>query len=113
VNTKRDYAFQLHYTDYDEADPHWELIYYLGKHGAVDNGHIRLEEGDWNNFTAFAEELQLEYFPAQTKSDSFTCHLSYTDGHYKDVVLNKDTEELLKTYFMKLVEQNKTDLSDR
>ena len=42
VNTKRDYSFQLHYTSYDEVDPHWELIYYLGKHGEVDQGHLRL-----------------------------------------------------------------------
>ena len=108
VNTKRDYSFQLHYAEYDETDPHWELIYYLGKHGAVDNGYIRLTEADWNSFVAFSQELQLEYFPEQTKSDDyFKCHLLYTDDHYKNVVLNKETEELLKTYFMQLVEQNR------
>ena len=107
VNTKRDYSFQLHYADYDETDPHWELIYYLGKHGAVDNGYIRLTEADWDSFVAFSQELQLEYFPEQTKSDDgFKCHLLYTNDHYKNVVLNKETEELLKTYFMKLVQQN-------
>ena len=109
VNTKRDYSFQLHYAEYDETDPHLELIYYLGKHGAVDNGYIRLTEADWNSFVAFSQELQLEYFPQQTKSeDDFKCHLLYTNDHYKNVVLNKETEELLKTYFMKLVQQNQT-----
>ena len=109
VNPKRDYSFQLHYADYDETDPHWELIYYLGKYGAVDNGYIRLTEADWDSFVAFSQELQLEYFPEQTKSDDdFKCHLLYTDDHYKNVVLNKETEELLKAYFMKLVQQNQT-----
>ena len=107
VNTKRDYSFQLHYTDYDETDPHWELIYYLGKHGEVDNGHLRLTEADWEDFVAFAEELKLEYFPTETKSnDRFRCTLYYTDDKSKRISLNKETEELLKTYFMNLVQQH-------
>ena len=107
VNTKRDYSFQLHYTDYDETDPHWELIYYLGKHGEVDNGYLRLTEADWEDFVAFAEELKLEYFPTETKSnDRFRCTLYYTDDKSKSISLNKETEELLKTYFMNLVQQH-------
>ena len=107
VNTKRDYSFQLHYTSYDESDPHWELIYYLGKHGEVDNGHLRLEEADWEAFVAFAAELQLEYFPKETKSnDWFRCTLYYTDEKSKSLSLNKETEELLKSYFMNLVQQH-------
>ena len=107
VNTKRDYSFQLHYTDYDETDPHWELIYYLGKHGEVDNGYLRLTEADWEAFVAFAEELKLEYFPTETKSnDRFRCTLYYTDDKSKSISLNKETEELLKTYFMNLVQQH-------
>ena len=106
VNTKRDYSFQLHYTDYDETDPHWELIYYLGKHGEVDNGYLRLTEADWEDFVAFAEELKLEYFPTETKSnDRFRCTLYYTDDKSKSISLNKETEELLKTHFMNLVQQ--------
>ena len=107
VNTKRDYSFQLHYTSYDEVDPHWELIYYLGKHGEVDQGHLRLEETDWEAFVAFAEELQLEYFPKETKTnDWFRCTLYYTDQKSKSISLNKETEELLKGYFMNLVQQH-------
>ena len=107
VNTKRDYSFQLHYTSYDEVDPHWELIYYLGKHGEVDQGHLRLEETDWEAFVAFAEELQLEYFPKETKTnDWFRCKLYYTDQKSKSISLNKETEELLKGYFMSLVQQH-------
>ena len=106
VNTKRDYSFQLHYTDYDETDPHWELIYYLGKHGEEGNGYLRLTEADWEDFVAFAEEMQLEYFPKETKSnDRFRCTLYYTDDKSKSISLNKETEELLKTYFMDLVQQ--------
>ena len=106
-NKDRDFSFQLHWTEYEGEEPHWELIYYLGKYGAVDKGHIQLTETDWDHFTAFAEDLQLEYFPEQTKSDDFfKCHLVYTDDQYKNVVLNKETEELLAAYFMKLVQQH-------
>ncbi len=108
VNTKRDFSFQLHYTAYDEADPHWELIYYLGKHGAVDKGYIRLEQAHWDAFLAFAEELQLEYFPEATKSDDFfTCQLRYSDEKSKYIVLNDETEEQLKQFFMDLIQQEK------
>lgn len=107
VNTKRDYSFQLHYASYDEVDPYWELIYYLGKHGEVDQGHLRLEEADWEAFVAFSEELQLEYFPRETKSnDWFRCTLYYSDDRTKSLSLNNETEELLKTYFMNLVQQH-------
>lgn len=106
VNTDRDYSFQLHYTSYDEVDPHWELIYYLGKHGEVDKGHLRLEEADWEDFVAFAEEIQLEYFPEPDKSDSrFICRVNYTDGTYKNLYINKETEEQLKQFFFNWIEQ--------
>ena len=105
VNNKRDFSFQLHYTAYDEADPHWELIYYLGKHGAVDKGYIRLEQAHWDAFLALAGQLQLEYFPEATKSnDFFTCQLSYTDEKSKYIVLNDETEEQLKEFFMDLIQ---------
>ena len=107
VNTKRDYSFQLHYASYDETDPHWELIYYLGKHGEEGNGYLRLTEADWEDFVVFVEELKLEYFPTETKSnDRFRCTLYYTDDKSKSISLNKETEELLKTYFMNLVQQH-------
>jgi hypothetical protein len=108
LNNKRDFSFQLHYTAYDELDPHWELIYYLGKHGAVDKGYIRLEQARWDAFLALAEQLQLEYFPEATKSnDFFTCQLSYTDEKYKHIVLNDETEQQLKQFFMDLIDQEK------
>ncbi len=106
INTKRDYSFQLHYTSYDEVDPHWELIYYLGKHGAVSKGHVRLEEADWDNFVSFAEELQLEYFPKSTKSDKwFRCTLYYSDDTSRNILLNEETEQALYDYFMGLIPQ--------
>ena len=106
INTKRDYSFQLHYTSYDEVDPHWELIYYLGKHGAVSKGHVRLEEADWDNFVSFAEELQLEYFPKSTKSDKwFRCTLYYSDDTSRSILLNEETEQALYDYFMGLIPQ--------
>lgn len=106
LNNKRDFSFQLHYTAYDETDPHWELIYYLGKYGAVDNGHIRMEEAHWDAFLALAEQLQLEYFPEATRTDDFfTCQLSYSDEKYKHIVLNDETEEQLKQFFMNLINQ--------
>lgn len=106
VNTKRDYSFQLHYTSYDEVDPHWELIYYLGKHGAVSKGRVRLEEADWDNFVSFAEELQLEYFPDSTKSDKwFRCTLYYSDDTSRSILLNEETEQALYDYFMGLIPQ--------
>lgn len=106
INTKRDYSFQLHYISYDEVDPHWELIYYLGKHGAVSKGHVRLEETDWDNFVSFAEELQLEYFPDSTKSDKwFRCTLYYSDDTSRSILLNEETEQALYDYFMGLIPQ--------
>ena len=104
--SRRDFSFQLHWADYDDEDPHWELIYYLGKHGAVDKGRIWLEQSDWDAFFALAQELKLEYFPEPTRSDDyFQCRLQYTDQTYKKVILNKDTESLLKNFFIKLVNQ--------
>lgn len=108
LNNKRDFSFQLHYASYEEEEPHWELIYYLGKHGAVDKGYIRLEQAHWDAFLSLAEQLQLEYFPEATKSDDFfTCQLSYTDEKSKHIVLNDETEEQLKQFFMDLIQQEK------
>ena len=105
VNTERDYSFQLHWADY-EAEPYWELTYYLGKHGEVDQGHLRLEEADWEAFVAFAEEIQLEYFPTPTKDDPlFICRVYYTDGSYKNLNINKETEQQLKQFFFNWIEQ--------
>lgn len=104
VNTKRDFSFQLHWTAYEE-DPHWELIYYLGKHGALGQGRLHLEQAHWDAFLELAEQLQLEYFPEATKSDDrFTCQLSYTDEKYKHIVLNDETEEQLKEFFVDLIQ---------
>ena len=105
INNRRDYSFQLHWADYDtESEPYWELIYYLGKFGAVDQGHVRLEESDWDAFLAAAKDLQLEYFPETKQSDAyFECKLSYSDETYKKIELNQDTEEALKAFFFTLI----------
>jgi len=103
-NHKNDFSFQLHWTEYDGEDAHWELIYYLGKIGVGENGRIPLTEADWEAFLSLTEELQLEYFPETTKSDDwFTCKLSYTDDTSKSVALNKNTEEKLKAFFLNLL----------
>jgi len=103
INRKRDYSFQLHWTAYEE-DPHWELIYYLGP--GLDGGRVGLEQADWDAFLTFAEATQLEYFPEPTKNDKrFTCTLTYTDGTYKNIVLNDETEQQLKQFFFGLIEQ--------
>lgn len=103
INRKRDYSFQLHWTAYEE-DPHWELIYYLGPN--FDGGRVGLQQADWDAFLAFAEATQLEYFPEPTKNDKrFTCTLTYTDGTYKNIVLNDETEQQLKQLFFGLIEQ--------
>ena len=110
INRKRDYSFQLHRTDYEEA-PHWELIYYLGP--GLDGGRIGLEQADWDAFLAFAEAAQLEHFPEPTKSDQrFTCTLTYTDGTYKNIVLNEETEQQLKQFFFDLIEQKQSGEND-
>ena len=104
INRKRDYSFQLHWTAYEEV-PHWELICYLGP--GLDGETIRLEQADWDAFSSFAESTQLEYFPEPTKNDKrFTCTLTYTDGTYKKIVLNDETEQQLKQFFFDLIEQN-------
>ena len=104
--TDRDYSFQFFWADYDENDPYWKLTYYLGKHGEVANGHIRMEQADWDGFLAFAEDLQLEYFPETVKKDKwFTCKLSYTDDSYRYIQLNSEAEERIEAYFRKLVQQ--------
>lgn len=105
INNRRDYSFQLHWADYDtESEPYWELIYYLGKYGAVDQGRVRLEESDWDAFLAAAADLQLEYFPEAERSDAhFECKLSYSDETYQKIELNQDTEEALKAFFFTLI----------
>ena len=108
TRTDRDYSYQLYWADYDEGDPHWDLIYYLGKNGAVANGRVRVEDADWNAFLTLAEELQLEYFPEPDKTDeNFTCKLNYTNGRSKYLNLNTETEETLKAFFFSLIEKYK------
>lgn len=102
INRKRDYSFQLHWAAYEEV-PHWVLIYYLGP--GLDGGRVALEQADWDSFSSFAERSQLEYFPEPTKNDKrFTCTLTYTDETYKHIVLNDETEEQLKQFFMDLIQ---------
>jgi len=104
--TDRDYSFQFYWAEYDEADPHWELTYYLGKHGETANGRIRLEQANWDAFLAFAADLQLEYYPEPQKDDKwFTCKLRYTDGRNKYLQLSSETEKKVEAYFLKLVAQ--------
>ena len=104
MRTDRDYSFQFFWADYDEDDPHWQLTYYLGKHGEVANGRIRMEQAHWDGFLEFAEDLQLEYFPETGRDDKwFTCKLSYTDGSNRYIQLNSETEERLKTFFHDLI----------
>lgn len=106
VNTERDHSFQLHWAEYGEEEPHWELIYYLGKHGALGQGRLHLEQAHWDAFLELVEQLQLEYFPEATRSDDrFTCQLSYTDEKYKYIVLSDEAEEQLKEFFMGLIDQ--------
>ena len=108
INNKRDFSFQLYWTDYDEEDPYLKLIYYLGKYGAVAQDYVRMENADWDAFLTLVEETQLEYFPTnEESSDRFECRLNYTDDSYKSIKLNKDTEERLKDFFMGLIEQSK------
>ena len=108
TRTDRDYSYQLYWADHDEDDPHWDLVYYLGKNGAVANGRVRVEDTDWNAFLTLAEELQLEYFPEPDKTDKyFTCKLNYTNGRSKYLSLNTETEETLKAFFFSLIEKYK------
>lgn len=103
VKRERDYSFQIHWAAYEE-DPHWELIYYLGP--GLDGGRVGLEQADWDAFLTFAEATQLEYFPEPTKNDKrFTCTLTYTDGTYKNIVLNDETEQQLKQFFFDWIKQ--------
>lgn len=106
VNTKRDYSFQLHWAEYGEEAPCWELIYYLGKHGALGQGRLHLEQAHWDAFLDLAETLQLEYFP-QTSDARSTCRLNYTDETYKHIALNDVTEERLKQFFVDLIQTEK------
>ena len=106
IKTDRDYSYQLYWADHDEDDPHWDLIYYLGKNGAVANGRVRVEDADWNAFLTLAEETQLEYLPEPDKTDEkFTCKLNYTNGRSKYRSLNTETEETLKAFFYSLIEK--------
>lgn len=108
IRTDRDYSYQLYWADYDENDPHWDLIYYLGENGAVANGRVRVEDADWNAFLTLAEETQLEYFPEPDKTDEkFTCKLNYSNGRSKYLNLNTETEETLKAFCFSLVEKYK------
>lgn len=108
IKSDRDYSYQLYWADHDEDDPHWDLVYYLGKNGAVANGRVRVEDADWNAFLTLAEELQLEYFPEPDKTDKyFTCKLNYTNSRSKYLNLNTETEETLKAFFFSLIEKYK------
>lgn len=108
LNSKRDFSFQLHWAEYGEEEPCWELIYYLGKHGALGQGRLHLKQAHWDTFLAFAEQTQLEYFPEAASSDDFfECRVSYTDETYKNLALNDETEEKLKQFFMDLIDQEK------
>ena len=107
LNKGKNYSFQLHLVDFIEGqEPYWELIYYLGEWGVGPYGSVPLEDSAWDDFLTLAETTQLEYFPAQTKSDDrFRCTLYYTDESCRYILLNEKTEQVLYDFFMGLIPQ--------
>jgi len=106
LNTRKNYSFQFYLNTYSEEEPFWELIYYLGKNGDIAKGYLPLAPSDWDAFLALAEDLQLAYFPEPTRSDDyFSCRLRYTDETSLSLILDKETEETLKQFFLDLIEQ--------
>ena len=56
---------------------------------------------EWEAFTAFAEELQLERFP-DGRSNQLSCSLDDPDGRQREKVLDPRTAELVRGYLTEL-----------